>query len=113
MLKELLGTAGALETGRLRVSSLPGTRPVPKEEGLSTEVCLLLPSSLPERAQVKVPMRPRPASVSLFLLLRDAKESGGEQPQPTGLSPLGLVCGSFGATDLAVIVPAPLSQTLG
>lgn len=43
MSDELLDTAGASETQRLRVSSLPGTQPVPEAEGLSREVRLLAP----------------------------------------------------------------------
>lgn len=40
-----------------------------------------LPPSLPRRLQAKVRMRLGPTLVSLFLLLREARESGGEQPQ--------------------------------
>lgn len=40
------------------------------EEGLSREVCLLAPPAAPEARG------PSPALVSLFLLLREAKESG-------------------------------------
>ena len=81
MMEELLDAAGASETRRPRESSLPGTQPVPKAEGLSGEVCLWLPPSLPKRLQAKASMRPSPAFISLFLFLREAKESGGEQPQ--------------------------------
>lgn len=81
MMEELLDAAGASETRRPRESSLPGTQPVPKAEGLSREVCLWLPPSLPKRLQAKASMRPSPAFIALFLFLRETKESGGEQPQ--------------------------------
>ena len=60
MSEELLDTAGASETRSLRVSSLPGTQPVPKAEGLSREVRLLLPLCLPTRLQAKLSARPCP-----------------------------------------------------
>ena len=60
MSEELLDTAGASETRSLRVSSLPGTQPVPEAEGLSREVRLLLPLCLPMRLQAKLSARPCP-----------------------------------------------------
>lgn len=60
MSEELLDTAGASETRSLRVSSLPGTQPVPEAEGLSREVRLLLPLCLPTRLQAKLSARPCP-----------------------------------------------------
>lgn len=60
MSEELLDTAGAAETQRLGVSSLPGTQPAPEAEGLSREARLLAPPVPAQRLQARLPVRPCP-----------------------------------------------------
>lgn len=72
-LKELLDGAGASETGSPGCPLSPALSQFLKKRDFPEKAVYWLPLSLPKRPSARVPMKPSPALVSLFLLLREAK----------------------------------------
>lgn len=80
-LEELLDVAGASETERPWVSSLPGAQPVPEAEGLSREVCLLAPSrASPRDCKPRSPGGPAPPWFPCSNILERPRNLGVNSP---------------------------------